>query len=393
MGFSLKYNIDKFMLPVHRNASNWSGPRILGQIISILGLLSALYAAPGFADELSDVNKLVGTGQFGEAMSKADAFLLQHPRDAQMRFLKGLIFTEQNKSAEAIATFSKLTEDFPNLPEPYNNLAVLFASIGQYEKARAALEMAIRTNPTYATAQENLGDVYAKLASQAYDKALQLDSANTGTKTKLTLVRTLIGNKTGGTNPKFATTNTVSALTKSIPPPIVIASAVPTAPKTVASAAKQNPVKPTPKTEAIVKIEPTKILPKAETKPIEKLTSKPDSRGEMDKKAVLNAINGWANAWSAQDMKGYLGYYGNDFQTPKGISRKAWADERHARIEGKNKIDIKIESPQVIIAGNTATVKFRQSYISNRFTANSRKTLILLKQNGKWQIQQERTGS
>ena len=92
-------------------------------------------------------------------------------------------------------------------------------------------------------------------------------------------------------------------------------------------------------------------------------------------------------------MKGYLGYYGNDFQTPKGISRKAWADERHTRIEGKNKIDILIESPQVAVAGNTATVKFRQSYISNRFTANSRKTLVLVKQGGKWQIQQERTGS
>ena len=390
MGFSLKYNIDKFMPPVHRNALNRFGLRILGQIISISGLLSALYAAPGFADELTDVNKLVRIGQFGEAMSKADVFLLQHPRDAQMRFLKGLIFTEQNKSAEAITMFTKLTEDFPNLPEPYNNLAVLFASIGQYEKARAALEMAIRTNPTYATAQENLGDVYAKLASQAYDKALQLDSANTGTKIKLTLVRTLIGNKTGGTNPKFATINTASALTKPVTPPVVITMATP---KTVIATAKQDPVKPAPKTEAIAKIEPTKTSPKEETKPIEKLTSKPDSNGDMDKKAVLNAVNGWANAWSAQDMKGYLGYYGNDFQTPKGISRKAWADERHARIEGKNKIDIKIESPQVTIADNTATVKFRQSYISNRFTANSRKTLILLKQSGKWQIQQERTGS
>lgn len=379
------------MPPVHRNALNPSGLHILGQIISISGLLSALYAAPAFADELSDVNKLVRTGQFGEAMSKAETFLLQHPRDAQMRFLKGLILTEQNKSAEAIATFTKLTEDFPNLPEPYNNLAVLFAYSGQYEKARAALEMAIRTNPTYATAQENLGDVYAKLASQAYDKALQLDSANTGAKTKLTLVRTLIGNTTGGTNPKVATTNTVPATTKPVVPPV--AAAIPATSKTVITTAKQEPAKVAPKSEVIAKIEPTKASPKTEIKSSEKPTPKPGNNGDADKRAVLNAVNGWANAWSTQDMKGYLGYYGNDFQTPKGISRKAWADERHARIEGKNKIDIKIESPQVAIAGDTATVKFRQSYASNRFTANSRKTLILMKQGGKWQIQQERTGS
>lgn len=362
------------MPSAHRNAFNRSGLRILGQIISISGLLSALYAAPAIADELSDANKLVRTGQFGEAMTKVDAFLLQHPRDAQMRFLKGLILTEQNKPAEAIVAFTKLTEDFPNLPEPYNNLAVLFASSGQYEKARAALEMAIRTNPTYATAQENLGDVYAKLASQAYDKALQLDSANTGAKTKLTLIRTLIGNTTGGTNPKIAT-------------------AKPIVPTTIIAAAKQEPTKVTPKTEVIAKAEIVKPPQKTEIKSSEKPTPKPENNGDLDKKAVLNAVNGWANAWSTQDVKGYLGYYGNDFQTPKGISRKAWADERHARIEGKNKIDIKIESPQVAIAGNTATVKFRQSYISNRFTANSRKTLVLMKQGGKWQIQQERTGS
>ena len=80
--------------------------------------------------------------------------------------------------AQAIATFTKLTEDFPELPEPYNDLAVLHAAQGDYDKARAALEMAIRTNPGYATAHENLGDIYARLASQAYCKALQLEVAN-----------------------------------------------------------------------------------------------------------------------------------------------------------------------------------------------------------------------
>src|SRR3972149_4567020 len=84
---------------------------------------------------------------------------------------------------------------FPALPEPYNNLAVIYAAQGQYEKARAALEQSIRTHPSYATAYENLGDVYAKLASQAYDKALQLDSANTGAQNQLALVRELVGGR------------------------------------------------------------------------------------------------------------------------------------------------------------------------------------------------------
>jgi tetratricopeptide (TPR) repeat protein len=117
-------------------------------------------------------------GQLNEALSKADQYLAGKPRDPQMRFLKGVIQTESGKPADAVATFTKLTEDFPELPEPYNNLAVLYAGQSQFDKARAALEMAIRTNPSYATAHENLGDVYAKLASQAYSKALQLDAGN-----------------------------------------------------------------------------------------------------------------------------------------------------------------------------------------------------------------------
>jgi len=61
------------------------------------------------------------------------------------------------------------------MPEPYNNLAVLYAAEGQERKAAEALEQAIRTNPSYTTAHENLGDLYARMASEAYAKALQLD--------------------------------------------------------------------------------------------------------------------------------------------------------------------------------------------------------------------------
>ena len=129
-------------------------------------LVAALFGVPAtlaHASEMSDINKLMRAGQYADALTKTDAVLAKHPRDAQLRFTKGLILAEQNRSAEAIAVFSKLTEDFPDLPEPYNNLAVLYAADGQYDKARAALDMAMRTNPTYATALENLGDVYAKI--------------------------------------------------------------------------------------------------------------------------------------------------------------------------------------------------------------------------------------
>lgn len=167
--------------------------RLRRWILSAAALLCLAATPQAFAqaDVHADVHRLVRSGQLDEAMQKADRYLADKPRDPQMRFLKGVIQTERGQAADAIATFAQLTEDYPELPEPYNNLAVLYAGQSQLDKARAALEMAIRTHPGYAIAHENLGDVYVKLASQSYEKALQIDTGNTTIPPKLGLIRQL----------------------------------------------------------------------------------------------------------------------------------------------------------------------------------------------------------
>src|SRR6185295_19066626 len=169
---------------------NFTDPRAL-----LATLCAALLASSGaaFADDVQDASKLLKAGQHQQALERVNKVLAAKPKDAQARFLKGLIFAEQGNAKDATDVFLALTKDYPDLPEPYNNLAVIYATQGQYDKARGALEQSIRTHPSYATAYENLGDVYAKLASQAYDKALQIDSANPGAKNKLALVRDLVG--------------------------------------------------------------------------------------------------------------------------------------------------------------------------------------------------------
>lgn len=165
---------------------------VAGALSGVAGVANVAGAAQ--ADEVQEISRMMRAGQHEGALTRTDAYLATRPRNAaQARFLKGLILTEMNRTNDAIAIFQRLSEDFPELPEPYNNLAVLYASQGQFDKARGALEMAIRTHPSYATAHENLGDVYAKLASQAYDRALQLDSANSTAQTKLSLIRELVG--------------------------------------------------------------------------------------------------------------------------------------------------------------------------------------------------------
>jgi len=344
------------------------------------------FASPSFADNLPEVQRLIKQGQYPQAMEKVDAYLSSRPKDAQGRFLKGLIFTEMNKPAEAIAVFTKLSEDYPELPEPYNNLAVLYAQQKQYDKARTALEMAIRTHPSYAIAYENLGDVYAKLASQAYDKALQLDNSNATTQNKLALIRDLI-TTSGKGNVKPTPAPAVAAA----PAPAPVAPAAPVAPVAAKPAASA-----TPSATVVAATTGAAAAPAPSAKPAAAVAAPTPApapekaTGSAASDDVAKAIVAWADAWSRKDMKAYLGAYASDFDTPKGMSRKAWEQEREKRIAGKGgKISVSIDTPQIVVNGDKATAKFRQRYQARGMDSTTTKTLALVRSGSKWLIKDE----
>lgn len=163
----------------------------LAPIVAALAAAIAL-AAGAQSDALRDARLSLRAGDAAGALAAVDRHLAAKPQDADARFLRGVILTELARPNEALDAFQKLTQDYPELAEPYNNLAVLYAARGEYERARANLEMAIRAKPDYATAYENLGDVYARLASQAYDKAASLDPKARSASAKLALARELV---------------------------------------------------------------------------------------------------------------------------------------------------------------------------------------------------------
>ena len=318
--------------------------------------LAALFlvSGPARADDVQEASKLLKSGQHQAALERVNKVLAAKPKDPQARFLKGLIYAEQGNPKEASEIFLKLTQDYPDLPEPYNNLAVIYAAQGQYEKARAALEQSIRTHPSYATAYENLGDVYAKLASQAYDKALQIDSANPAAKNKLALVRDLVG----GT---------------SKPAPIV---------------AQAEPPKPAEPAKLAHPAQVAAITPAPEPRPA---PEKPAAKKPGSDAEVIEAVNAWAKAWSAKNVDGYLAAYAKDFQPPKGESRDDWAKGRRRRISAPKSIAVTVEQPKVSMTGEGhASVTFRQGYRSEVIKSSSRKTLVLVKSEGRWLIQQEK---
>ena len=307
-------------------------------LVALFATLVCLASPLVWADDLQDAAQLLKSGQREQALERVNRALAAKPKDPQARFLKGLILTEQGKQGEAIDIFTRLTQDYPNLPEPYNNLAVIYAGQGQYEKARGALEQSIRTHPSYATAYENLGDVYAKLASQAYGKALQLDASNTGAQNKLSLVRELVGE----------------------PKPAAVAKA---------EAQKSEPPK-------IAAVEPPKPAPAAN-----------------DPAEVLKAVNEWAQAWSKKDAAAYLAFYAASFDPPGKESRADWEKTRRERVEAPKSIAVAVESPKVTMRGSDqAVVSFRQNYRSDRLKSTSRKTLDMVKTDKGWQIQKEQSG-
>ncbi len=320
--------------------------------LRLLAVAAACISINAHADEYDAVSQLLRTGKFSEALTKADSYLAAKPRDPQMRFLKGVIQRNSGKHAEAIATFTKLTEDHPELPEPYNNLAVLYAGQNQFDKARAALEMAIRTNPSYATAHENLGDVYARLASEAYNKALQLEGANPAVQPKLALIRELFKPNSKG-QPAAVTTPaaTPAAVPVAAPASAVVAASTSAAPATKAALA------------------------------------------DSAVKEVEEAVRAWVKAWAAKDMAAYLGAYGNEFTPSAKQSRQAWEEERRNRITGKSSISVKLENLSVTVNGTKAVAKFRQDYKADALVVSSRKTLELLKTGERWLIIRESTGN
>ncbi len=352
-------------------------------LASVCLAVSLLTSGMAFADDYSDVNRMLRAGQLAEANAKVDQFLATKPRDAQMRFLKGVILTEQNKPNDAISAFTKLTEDFPELPEPYNNLAVLYAGQSQFDKARAALEMAIRTNPSYATAHENLGDVYAKLASQAYSKALQLDNTNTGVQPKLSLIRDLFA--APGAKGQRPVAVAAAPAAAPMPSPVPAPTATP-APAPVAKAPPSPVATPAPAPVAAAPATPA-VKPATPAPAPAPASASSGNAGQE----VGAAVQNWASAWSAKNTSEYFSAYGRDFDAPGG--RRTWEEERKKRILGKNKISVKLSELAISVNGNKAQAKFRQEYNADALAVSSRKTLDLVKAGERWVIVKETAGS
>ena len=141
-------------------------------VCSMFGVVHAQGPAV-ITDPHQQVEQLMRQDQIEPALAKIQAHLAQRPRDPQMRFWQAVLLTRQGKREQAMQVYTELTQDFPELAEPHNNLGVLQAANNDIDLAQRSFELALRADPQHALAHENLADVLLRQAQRHYQRAAQ----------------------------------------------------------------------------------------------------------------------------------------------------------------------------------------------------------------------------
>lgn len=169
--------------------------RSAARLAALLLCFALVAPVPARADTVDDAAKLYQEGNEAAALERIDRYLLDRPTDVRGRFLKAQLLTAQGKTDEAIVLYNGIIEEFPELAEPYNNLAVIYAQQGRYELALNYLQQAVQAFPEYSVALENLGDVHAKISEASYRQAAKYDPGNSGLQAKIATLTKLIPDK------------------------------------------------------------------------------------------------------------------------------------------------------------------------------------------------------
>ena len=300
----------------------------------IYNLLSAIvflaFTTISFAQtDINEIKLLLKNGKYKIAENIINGAIEENLNNPEILFYKGIIETNLGKTNQAIDTFRGLTERFPELPEPFNNLAVLYAEKGQFRLAKEILEQAIKTNPSYLTAHINLGDIFTKMASEAYNKALEIDKSNNIAITKLSMITQLFNY-----NP-----NTKNTVIDSV--------------------------------NAKKEVKNTKL-----------------SKKEL-KKVILNSIENWKTAWESKDVESYFDSYSSNFIYPNNMTKSQWQKYRTNRILPKKIISISISNIKFKFKKEKIIATFTQNYKSGRLNQTSNKNLTFVVESGQWFIVEE----
>ncbi|MDO6564423.1 tetratricopeptide repeat protein [Amphritea sp. 1_MG-2023] len=350
------------------------------------------------ASELKHAKTLQDKGDLKGAFDQVNDYLVSNPKDPNGWLLYGISLINQNKLKEAADIFSKLSHLYPDAPEPYNNLAVVYARQGDNDQAVEVLLEAFETHPSYAQVQTNLKAVYSALATQAYNRALDLDNkqparADLGILDQVyqpLSAQTLVAAAPQST--PQAAPQTVAVATTSVTSQPSVTVTTPSELIIEERDKSQGTVPATITTEPAIVSAKQPITPNREVKP-ESHSNVVAGLSEPVRAEIQQIISNWASSWSAQDVSAYLNFY-TDSYTPDAtnITHRQWVWGRQQRLSKPSFIKVVITDVSLAEAGeDKIRAVFRQRYQSNTYQDDVYKTLTLTQQNGAWKIQTETT--
>lgn len=315
------------------------------------------------AATLAELQQQIDTGRFDQAAEQSQAYLDRHPGNRDARFIHARALAGQGRTDDAIMAFESLAGDYPLRPEPANNLAVLYAEKGAFDQAKQWLDTALATQPAYAVAHRNLGDIYTALAESAYKRALgHADSAAT---LALTLLDRLYYAQESVASDSCGAPASTSART------------FPAASGTHSECSRSDAGAPTDPARPLIRVPGV-------------ATTRPPLRAAGDSSSIMQTIRAWALAWSSKNIDAYATFYAEDFVPDNGMSREQWLARRSTRLERSPTFRIRIEAPRIQrLSGRRAQVDFVQHYDSPRYSDRVDKRLILEREGTRWRIARE----
>ena len=178
-------------MPPTRPTSGTPCRPLPGRVLATLLLCGSV--ATAIADDAAEIRALVARGDLAAALQRAERAAAANPRDVQARFLQGVVLMDLQRNDDAMALFTRLSQAYPELPDPLNNIALLHARAGRLEMARQALESALRNDPGHRTARANLGQVHLMLAVQAWEQLASEGVLDVPLQRQLDGARSLLG--------------------------------------------------------------------------------------------------------------------------------------------------------------------------------------------------------
>ncbi|MDQ6993973.1 MAG: tetratricopeptide repeat protein [Mariprofundaceae bacterium] len=346
--------------------------------MKVLRLLSVMLCYVSFlsigafaSEDLSQkARQALSAGHIDEATNLLHQQVKNNPRDYQAWFLLGVSQSKMQRYHPAIESFRRVIELRSDLAEPHNNLAVIYNELGDVPAAIKELEASLKKHPDYLIAEENIADLYIKMALNYYKKALE--------KTDDQALQMRYGRLLKVRDPANVGEQAVSSPVVAANKPFIktpVSKAV-----NVAMAKREKPAIPTVESTTVAVGEGLK-------------SKKSPMLMRLD--AIKKSVEAWRVAWQSQSLPDYFAAYADNYIPPsKFKNQAAWEAYKARVISNKSFIKVTLSHMQVALTDDQehARVTFDQDFESNSYKGHDKKELVLKHLDGDtWKIVSENT--